>query len=44
VLANKTRTVPGKYITLPNIAACARTTVQHDIGQVVLTKRSSDPG
>jgi len=24
VLANRTGTVPGKYITLPNIAACAR--------------------
>ncbi len=24
VLANKTGTVPGRYITLPNIAACAR--------------------
>jgi hypothetical protein len=24
VWANQTRTVPGKYFTLPNIAACAR--------------------
>ena len=24
VLANRTGTVPGKYITLPNVAACAR--------------------